>query len=353
MNTKEIIMKLYENHDATKEELLYLVKNIDSECMNLLKKKSNETRNKYYKNKVYVRGLIEISSYCKKDCMYCGLRKSNKNAQRYRLTKQEILRCARKGDELGYKTVVLQGGEDNYFTDEILEDIIKSIKAEFPQNAITLSLGERSYNSYKRLYNAGADRYLLRHESASRKLYEDIHPNEKFENRRNCLDNLKEIGYQVGAGFMINIPNQSDEDLVNDLIYLKKINPAMCGIGPFIAHKDTPFRAYKNGDTKTTIMYLAIIRLLLPKVLLPATTALSSIDNSGREQGIKAGANVIMPNLSPMDVRKKYSIYDNKAYILDEDAIYLDNINKKIRDIGFEIEVSRGDNIDFLDLCRY
>lgn len=352
MNTKEIIMKLYENHNLTKDELLYLVKNIDTDSMNLLIQKADKVRNKYYKNKVYVRGLIEISSFCKKDCMYCGLRRSNKNAQRYRLTKEEILQCAKKGDELGYKTIVLQGGEDDYFTDEILEDIIKCIKNEFPENAITLSLGERSYDSYKKLYDAGADRYLLRHESASKKLYEKIHPNETFENRRNCLANLKEIGYQVGAGFMINIPNQSDEDLVNDLMYLKKLNPAMCGIGPFISHKDTPFKDYKNGDTQTTIMYLAIIRLLLPKVLLPSTTALSSIDNNGRQEGIKAGANVIMPNLSPMDVRKKYSIYDNKSYILDEDAIYLKNIKKKISDIGFEIEVSRGDNVDFLNLER-
>lgn len=348
MDVKAIIEKLYETNDATKEELLYLLDNIADESKKLLMKRAHETRMRYYGNKVYMRGLIELTSFCKKDCLYCGLRRCNKDAQRYRLSLEEVLECVRKGDKLGYKTFVLQGGEDAYFTDDKVIEIIKAIKVEFPNNAITLSLGERSYESYKKLYDAGADRYLLRHESASKKLYESIHPDEPFEIRINCLKNLKEIGYQAGAGFMVGIPNQTNEDLVNDLRLVKELEPAMCGIGPFIPHKDTPLRDYSHGSLEKTVICLSVVRLLLPNVLLPATTALSSIDKQGREAGLKAGGNVIMPNLSPMSVRKKYSLYDNKAYILDEDAEYRVMIEKKIKEAGFEIEVSRGDNPDFV-----
>lgn len=348
MDVKAIIEKLYETNDATKEELLYLLDNIDDESKKLLMKRAHETRMKYYGNKVYMRGLIELTSFCQKDCLYCGLRRHNKEAQRYRLNLDEVLECVRKGDKLGYKTFVLQGGEDAYFTDEKIIEIIKDIKSEFPHNAITLSLGERSYESYKKLYDAGADRYLLRHESASKDLYESIHPGEPFEKRRSCLKNLKEIGYQSGAGFMVGIPNQTNSDLVNDLRFVKEFEPAMCGIGPFIPHKDTPLKDYEHGSLETTVICLSIVRLLLPNVLLPATTALSSIDKHGREEGLKAGGNVIMPNLSPMSVREKYSLYDNKAYILDEDAEYRVMIEKKINEAGFEIEVSRGDNPEFI-----
>lgn len=347
MDVINIIEKLYKTNDASKEELLYLLDNIDENSKELLIKRANETRKKYYENKVYMRGLIELTSFCKKDCLYCGLRRHNKNADRYRLTLDEILECVRKGDKLGYKTFVLQGGEDEYFTDDKMVEIIKAIKSEFPDNAITLSLGERSYDSYKRMYDAGSDRYLLRHESASKELYESIHPGEPFEKRRNCLKNLKDIGYQSGAGFMVGIPGQTNEDLVNDLRFVKEFEPAMCGIGPFIPHKDTPLRNYEHGSLEKTVICLAIVRLLLPKVLLPATTALSSIDPKGREEGLKAGGNVIMPNLSPMSVRKKYSLYDNKAYILDEDAEYRTMIEQKINEAGYEVEVSRGDNPEF------
>lgn len=347
MDTIKIIEKLYNTNDASREELLFLLDNINESSKELLISKAHETRMKHYGNKVFMRGLIELTSYCKKDCLYCGLRRSNKNADRYRLTLEEVLECVRKGDALGYKTFVLQGGEDAYFTDERMVEIIKAIKSEFPNNAITLSLGERDYESYKKMYDAGADRYLLRHESASKDLYESIHPKEAFETRRSCLRNLKEIGYQAGAGFMVGIPNQTNEDLVNDLRFIKEFEPAMCGIGPFIPHKDTPLKDYEHGGLEKTIICLAIARLLLPKVLLPATTALSSIDKGGREAGLKAGGNVIMPNLSPMSVRKKYSLYDNKAYILDEDAEYRKLIEEQINKVGFEVAVSRGDNVDF------
>lgn len=348
MNVKDIINKLYEVNSASKKELLYLLDNINEGEKDYLISKAHDTRMKYYSNKVYLRGLIELTSFCKKDCLYCGLRRSNKNAQRYRLDIEDVLECVRKGDKLGYKTFVLQGGEDAYYSDEIMVNIIKAIKKEFPENAITLSLGERSYESYKNLFEAGADRYLLRHESASKALYESIHPGEPFEKRFDCLKNLKEIGYQAGAGFMVGIPNQTNEDLVNDLIFVKKFEPAMCGIGPFIPHKDTPLKEYNHGSLEKTVICLAIVRLLLPKVLLPATTALSSIDKNGRNTGLKAGGNVIMPNLSPMSVRKKYSLYNDKAYILDEDAEYRKLIEEKVKEAGFEVEVNRGDSIDFI-----
>ena len=348
MDNKSIIQKLYDTNDASREELLYLLNNIDEESKQFLIEMAYKTRLKYFGNTVYVRGLIEISSFCKKDCLYCGLRRSNKNAERYRLDKEDILECARRGNELGYKTIVLQGGEDAFYTDEKMVDIIQAIKAEFPDNALTLSIGERSYESYKKLYEAGADRFLLRHESATKSLYESIHNTESFEERRRCLRDLKEIGFQAGAGFMVELPNQTNENLVDDLRYVKDLEPAMCGIGPFIPHKDTPLRDCEAGTTEKTVILLAITRLLLPKVLLPATTALASINTNGRNEGLRAGANVIMPNLSPMSVRKKYSLYNNKAFILDEDAEYRESIEAKLKEAGFELVVSRGDNPDFI-----
>ena len=279
MDIKHIINKLYYENNATKEELIYVLDKINEDEKDYLIKKSDKLRTSYYDNKVYMRGLIEFTNYCVRNCKYCGIRSDNSKADRYRLSLEEILECAAIGNRFGYKTFVLQGGEDPYFTDERMVKIIQAIKEKYPENAITLSIGERSYESYKRMFEAGADRYLLRHETATKKLYESLHPNASYENRVQCLYNLKEIGYEVGAGFMIGLPNQSNEDLVNDLLFIKKLNPHMCGIGPFIPHKDTPLAKKKGGTLEKTIIMLALIRLMLPKVFLPATTALGSIDS--------------------------------------------------------------------------
>ncbi len=344
MRVEYIIDKLYEAKDVNEQELLFLLNNISSDEQEYLHKRADEVRRRSYENKVYMRGLIEFTNYCSRNCVYCGIRRDNKKAQRYRLTEDEILECAAVGNELGYKTIVLQGGEDSYFTDSRLVEIIKKIKSMFPENAITLSIGERSYESYKKLFEAGADRYLLRHETASEELYAKLHPGASFKNRAKCLKNLKEIGFQIGAGFMVGLPGQTNEDIVKDLMFLKELKPHMCGIGPFIPHEDTPLKNYKGGTLEVTTLMLSIVRLLLPKVLLPATTALGTIDKTGREKGIKAGGNVIMPNLSPIGVRAKYALYNGKISTGDEAAECRRDIEKRINDIGYEIQITRGDS---------
>lgn len=343
----KIIDKLYETNNTTREELEFLLENLNDDSKKYLIEKSNLTRMKVYGDKVYLRGLIEFTNYCVRNCMYCGIRASNKNAERYRLTIDEILECAELGDRLGYKTYVLQGGEDPYFTDDIMVEIISKIKKRFPKNAITISLGERSYESYEKMFKAGADRYLIRHETATKELYEKLHPGASFENRRRCLEDLKKIGYQIGSGFMIGLPGQKVSDLVNDLLYVKELNPHMVGIGPFISHKDTPLKNEKNGTLEDTITLIAILRLLLPNALIPATTSLGTINPLGRELGIKAGANVVMPNLSPTSVREKYSLYDGKICTGDEAAECRRCIEGRINRAGFKVEVSRGDNIEW------
>ena len=267
--------------------------------------KNPEKSDRIYGHDIYIRGLIEFTNYCKNDCLYCGIRRSNKNAERYRLSKDDIMLCCHEGYDLGFRTFVLQGGEDPYYTDEKMVDIISSIKTEFPDCALTLSVGEKTHESYKAFFDAGADRYLLRHETANPMHYSKLHPSGlSWQNRINCLYDLKSIGYQVGCGFMVGSPYQTAEDLAQELIFLKKLKPHMVGIGPFIAHHDTPFRDEKSGTMELTLFMLGLIRLTLPYVLLPSTTALGTIHPLGREKGILAGANVIMPNLSPVSVRK-------------------------------------------------
>ncbi|MFD3158543.1 [FeFe] hydrogenase H-cluster radical SAM maturase HydE [Haloimpatiens sp. FM7330] len=344
---KKLIDKLFKENYLNGQELLELLNNITEESKEYLMQKAHETSINTYSNKVFMRGLIEFTNYCKRNCVYCGIRASNKNADRYRLSLEEILYVCDMGDRLGYKTFVLQGGEDDYYTDDKIVEIVSAIKEKHPNSAVTLSIGEKSYEAYKKYYDAGADRYLLRHETASRELYKKLHPNASFENRIQCLWNLKDIGYQVGSGFMVQLPGQTNEDYVKDLLFLKKLSPHMVGIGPFISHKDTPLRKEKNGTVEVTTTLLSIIRLLLPDVLLPATTALGTIDPLGREKGLKAGANVVMPNLSPISVRKKYSLYDGKICTGDEAAECRKCIEGRINKAGFTVDLSRGDNINW------
>lgn len=343
----ELVEKLYKYNNLDKEELIYLLQKINDDNKKILIEAANKIRKERYGNKVYMRGLIEFTNYCKRNCKYCGIRADNRKLERYRLTNEEIIQCVKNGKEIGYSTYVLQGGEDPYFDDEKVVEIVKAIKSIYPYDAVTLSIGERSYESYKKMYDAGADRYLLRHETASKKLYESLHPDGDYDNRIKCLWNLKEIGYQVGAGFMVGLPGQTTEDLVEDLLFIKKLEPHMCGIGPFIPHKDTPYRSEERGRLDDVITMLAITRLLLPNVLLPATTALGSISDKGREMGIKAGANVVMPNLSPVNVRDKYSLYNNKICTGDEAAECRICIENRINNIGFEIDLGRGDSLEW------
>lgn len=344
---RKLIDKLYKENYLDKNQLLDLLDQINEETKAYLIEKAHKTRMKIYGDKVFMRGLIEFTNYCKRDCIYCGIRASNKKANRYRLSLEEILSACKEGDRLGYKTFVLQGGEDDFYTDDRMVEIIREIKKSFPESAITLSIGEKPYEAYKRYYDAGADRYLLRHETASKELYKKLHPKASFGNRIECLWNLKKIGYQVGAGFMVGLPEQTNEDFVKDLYFLKELQPHMVGIGPFISHKDTPLANKENGTVEKTVILLAIIRLLLPKVLLPATTALGTIDPLGREKGLKAGANVVMPNLSPIRVREKYSLYNGKICTGDEAAECRNCIEGRIARAGFSIDMSRGDNINW------
>ena len=345
---QNIIQKLCDTGSLTREEIITLLENRDSEIQSELAKKASEAAKKHYGNKVFVRGLIEFTNYCRNDCYYCGIRCGNKNAERYRLSRDEIVECASYGYGLGFRTIVLQGGEDMFYTDDMMVDIIKSIKEVHPDVAVTLSIGEKSYESYKAFFDAGADRYLLRHETADVNHYSKLHPkNLSAENRQQCLYNLKKIGFQTGAGFMVGSPYQTTENIADDLLFLKKLDPEMIGIGPFIPHKDTVFADGKAGDLNLTLFLLSVIRLMLPTVLLPATTALGTINPRGRELGILAGANVVMPNLSPVGVRKKYALYDNKICTGEEAAECMNCLKNRINSIGYEIVTDRGDNIKY------
>lgn len=340
----DLIDKLETTHSLEIEEYEYLITNRNLEATKYLTEKAITTRKQIYGNSVYIRGLIEISNICKNDCLYCGIRKSNKNCERYRLSENEILECCEEGYNLGFRTFVLQGGEDLYFTDEILSSIIKNIKTKYPDVAITLSLGERTKESYQKLFEAGADRYLLRHETYDLEHYQKLHPKEmSFNNRIDCLYNLKEIGYQVGCGFMIGSPYQTNLNIAKDLKFIENFKPDMCGIGPFIPHKATEFSELPSGTVELTCYLLSIIRLIHPPVLLPATTALGTISDTGREQGILAGANVVMPNLSPILVRKKYELYDNKISSGSESAQNKNELIDRMNKIGYEIITHRGD----------
>ena len=346
---KHLIDKLYNTSNLNNDELKILIENITDEDMEYLRKKARKKADEIYGKQVFVRGLIEFTNYCKNDCYYCGIRASNKCAERYRLNKEDILNCCEQGHTLGFRTFVLQGGEDLHYSDDEMCNIISSVKSAYPDCALTLSVGERSYDTYKRWFDCGADRYLLRHETADKEHYQKLHPEKmSFDNRMKCLENLKEIGYQTGCGFMVGSPYQTTECLIKDLRFIKEFQPAMVGIGPYLSHNQTPFANEKNGEVRLTLILLSIIRLLLPEVLLPATTALGTAAGDGRERGILAGANVVMPNLSPVKVRKKYSLYDNKICTGEEAAECKFCLTNRVKSIGYEIVSSRGDNIKFI-----
>ena len=342
------IDKLASDHSLSLSEYEELLKGQTPELFEYASKKAVELRKKIYGNDVYIRGLIEVSNICKNDCLYCGIRHSNKGCSRYRLSEEDILSCCDEGYKLGFRTFVMQGGEDPYFTDEFLCEIIGKIKSEYPDSAVTLSLGERSFDSYKALFRAGADRYLLRHETADPELYRKLHPEEmSFQNRMECLRNLKEIGFQTGCGFMVGAPYQTNRSLALDLKFVEEFRPAMCGIGPFIPHNATPFAEFRAGKIKDTLFLLSLLRLIDPSLLLPATTALGTIDPKGREKGILAGANVDMPNLSPLSVRKKYELYNNKICTGEESAQCRECLSRRMESIGYKIVTSRGDKKPF------
>lgn len=339
-----LIDTLAAEHTLPKEDYLRLIVRSDAEDTAYLAKKALEEKEKHYGNSIFIRGLIEISNHCKNNCHYCGIRRDNTNCDRYRLTPDEILACCDEGYDLGFRTFVLQGGEDGYFSDKVLTELIGNIKSRFGDCAVTLSLGERSKESYRLLREAGADRYLLRHETADSHHYSLLHPKEMSRhNRMECLTFLKELGYQVGCGFMVGSPYQTEEMLAEEMKFIEDFKPDMCGIGPFIPHKDTEFADFKPGSVDLTCRLLSCIRLIHPTVLLPATTALGTLDPNGREKGVLAGANVVMPNLSPQESRKKYMLYDNKLSDGAESAQAKAVLEARMASIGCTVVTDRGD----------
>lgn len=342
-----LVDKLEAQNSLNREEWIQLIEGRTPKLAQYIFEKARKIRQAYYGTDVYIRGLIEFTNYCKNDCYYCGIRRSNSRAHRYRLSEEQILRCCHQGYTLGFRTFVLQGGEDGYFTDERMVNLVKEIRKNYPDCAITLSIGERSYDSYLALFEAGADRYLLRHETWDEEHYRLLHPPAlSAKHRQQCLWDLKKIGYQVGTGYMVGSPFQTAENLADDMLFLEKLNPQMVGIGPFIPHHDTPFKDQAAGTLELTLYMLGLIRLMLPKVLLPATTSLGTIDEKGRELGILAGANVVMPNLSPENVRKDYLLYNNKICTGSEAAECRMDLEDRMHAIGYQVVCHRGDSLN-------
>ena len=346
---KNIVDTLKATRAISLDQFVCLLKTDGEEEKEYLFEAAREVSEQVFHKEVYLRGLIEFTNYCKNNCYYCGIRCGNANADRYRLTEDEILSCCDIGEKIGFKTFVLQGGEDPFFTDEKICDLVRKIKEKHPSCAVTLSIGEKSYESYKKYFEAGADRYLLRHETANEEHYSKLHPESMSgAERKQCLRNLKEIGFQVGCGIMVGTPFQTLDNIYEDILFMQELQPHMIGIGPFIPHKDTPFKDEPEGSVGITLRLLAILRLLFPKVLLPATTALGTADATGREKGILAGANVMMPNLSPANVRKKYLLYDGKICTGEEAAECNQCMRRRVERIGYHIADTRGDHPDFL-----
>ena len=337
----DLVEKLRRDRDLSDDEFRELISGgYDEE----LRRTADEVRRENYGDKVFLRGLIEFSNCCNKNCLYCGIRAGNPSAERYRLSKEQILDCCREGYALGYRTFVLQSGEDPYYTDDMICEIVAAIRERYPDCAITLSIGEKSKESYRRYYDAGANRYLLRHETADPEHYAKLHPeNMTAENRKRCLWDLKEIGYQVGSGFMVGSPYQTTDNLIADLRFLQELQPDMIGIGPYLTHHATPFADMPDGSAELTLRLVSILRLMFPYALLPATTALGTLIPNGRERGLQAGANVVMPNLSPVETRKKYEIYENKICTGEESAQCRNCLELRVRAAGYRVVTDRGD----------
>ena len=341
---RELIDRLDRQKRLELEEWTALLSGFDAGTADYAARRARELSLERFGKRVYFRGIVEFTNICRNDCLYCGLRRSNSHAVRYRLEPEEILACCREGYALGYRTFVLQGGEDPYYTDQVLCDLVSGITGEFPEAAVTLSVGERSRASYQRLFDAGARRYLLRHETAAPALYRRVHPPEmSWENRMRCLRDLREIGYQTGCGMMVGLPGQTAEDLARDMVFLGEFRPQMIGMGPFLPHHDTPLGDCPAGSVELTLFLLSLSRIMLPDVLLPATTALDCGREDGRTRGIFAGANVIMPNLSPAAVRKDYLLYDGKPGLTQDAADSLGALAQAVDSIGYELVVGRGD----------
>lgn len=344
MNNTLLIDKLNREKKLSKAQWVQLFSTFAREERLYAAKLARAIADEVFGKEVYIRGIVEFSNFCKNDCYYCGIRCSNKNAQRYRLTKEEILACCDEGRKLGFMTFVLQSGEDAHYSTAYMCEIVRAIKQRHPDCALTLSMGELDEQAYQALYDAGADRYLLRHETANAAHYAKLHPsNLSLQHRMDCLSTLKRIGFQTGCGMMIGSPYQSAQTLAEDMLFIRRFEPHMVGVGPFIPHRDTPFAQMPTGSFETTLFVLSLIRIMLPKTLLPATTALGTVHPQGREAGILAGANVVMPNLSPVEVRKKYMLYDNKICTGDESAQCIRCLQNRLNDIGYQIAFSRGD----------
>ncbi len=344
MTNVELIKKLKSNGVLEKDEFIQIISTYDNDDFEFARLLARETALENFGNKIYIRGLIEFTNICTQNCFYCGLRAENNKISRYRLTKDDILACCREGYSLGFRSFVLQGGEDPHFDDDLMCDIVSSIKSNHPDCAVTLSIGEKSYEAYKRFFDAGADRYLLRHETADPLHYSKLHPSpQTLESRKECLFNLKKIGFQTGCGFMVGSPYQTVETIAEDLLFINELKPHMVGIGPFLPHEDTPFGDKPAGSFELTLLLLALVRIMLKKVLLPSTTALGTLEPNGREMGVLSGANVVMPNLSPLSVREKYMLYNGKISTGEEAAQSIELLKQSFKKIGYEISVTRGD----------
>ena len=344
MNNQQLIEMLNREHRLEKPQWEQLFATYTPEDLDFAADMARDITVRRFGKQIYFRGIVEFSNICKNDCLYCGIRCSNRNVSRYRLEPEDILKCCEEGYAAGFRTFVLQGGEDGWFTDQRMCGIIRNIKARHPDCAVTLSLGERSRESYQALYEAGADRYLLRHETADPAHYAMLHPAwQSFEHRMRCLRDLKEIGYQTGCGMMIGTPGQTPATLAKDMVFLSEFQPEMVGIGPFLPHQDTPFRCETPGSVETTLLSLALCRIMLPRALMPSTTALGTAENDGRKRGVLAGCNVVMPNLSPLEVRKKYMLNDNKAGTELTAAQGIAMLRQQMEEIGYEVVVGRGD----------